>query len=492
MAGQEQAIRTLAGMRQVEDLAALPITLPGNRRIRLSELGAVADSAAEPRTFARLDGQPIVSFNVFRGKGESDAAVSKTVDAKVAELRKENPEVSISLIDTSVEYTVGNYQSAMEGLIEGAILSVIVVFLFLRDWRATLISALALPLSALPTFWAISLMGFSLNLVSLLAITLATGVLVDDAIVEIENIVRHMRMGKSPYRAALEAADEIGLAVMAITLTIVAVFAPVSFMGGIAGQYFKQFGLTVAVAVLFSLLVARLITPMLAAYFLRPHKHVDPRDGWVMRAYTAVVRTSVRWRWITLIIGLGVFWGSIQSISLLPKGFIPPGDEARLLVSVELPPGSRLIDTQNVTDGISTRLKKMPEVASVIANGGYLLGNGGKEIRKATITVNLVHKTKRRKSQKDLEVEIGRELNTIPDIRFWFMQGNGQRGLALDCGWRRRSGCFPRRCPLAKRDEAHTAYRQSRIHRLSGPAGNSGAAQSRHRRRAGRLDRCDF
>ncbi len=433
VAGQEQAIRTLAGTRKVEDLAELMISLAGNRKVRLGDLGTVTDSAAEPRTFARRNGQPIVSFGVFRSKGESDATVFKLVNAKIDELRKDNPEVSMNMIDTSVNYTVGNYESAMEGLLEGAVLSVIVVLLFLRDWRATLITALALPLSALPTFWVINMLGFSLNLVSLLAITLATGVLVDDAIVEIENIVRHMHMGKTPYRAALEAADEIGLAVMAITLTIMAVFAPVSFMGGIAGQYFKQFGLTVAIAVFFSLLVARLITPMLAAYFLRNHKFVEQRDGWIMRAYTAVVRFSVHWawRWVTLAIGLGLFYVSIASSGLLPKGFIPPGDEARLLVSVELPPGSRLADTQRTTDDITARLRQRPEVQSVIVNGGYLLGNGGREIRKATLIVNLVHKTKRQKSQKDLEKEIGLDLNTIPDIRSWFVQPNGQRGLSL-------------------------------------------------------------
>jgi multidrug efflux pump subunit AcrB len=185
----------------------------------------------------------------------------------------------IKPIDDAVAYTYGNYKAAMETLIEGAALAVLVVFLFLRNWRATLITAIALPLSAIPTFWAMELMGFSLNLVSLLGITLVTGILVDDAIVEIENIVRHMKMGKSPYRAAMEAADEIGLAVIAITLTIVAIFAPVSFMGGVAGQYFRQFGLTVAVAVLFSLLVARLITPMMAAYLMKPVKHSDAKDG---------------------------------------------------------------------------------------------------------------------------------------------------------------------------------------------------------------------
>jgi len=430
VAGQEQAIRTLAGMRKISDLTELMITLPGNRKVRLGDLGTVTDGAAEPRLYTRLNGQPIVSFGVFRGKGESDAAVSDLVKAKVEELRKENPDYQLSLIDTSVDYTVGNFKSAMEGLIEGAVLSIVVVMLFLRDWRATAISALALPLSALPTFWAINMLGFSLNLVSLLGITLATGVLVDDAIVEIENIVRHMRMGKSPYRASLEAADEIGLAVMAISLTIAAVFAPVSFMGGIAGQYFKQFGLTVAIAVLFSLLVARLITPMLAAYFLRAHDDLDTHDGWVMQRYTRVVRFSVRHRWITLVLGLFVFALSIYSVKFLPQGFIPPGDEARLLFAVELPPGAPLNDTQKVTDLISQRLATHLEVKNVLVFGGYRLG-GSNEIRKATIIVNLTHKTKRQKSQKDMEVEIAKELVNIPDIRFWFMQPNGQRGLAL-------------------------------------------------------------
>ena len=244
--GQEQSIRTLGAAQTLGDLASTSITLPGNRKVRLDELATVTDTAAEPRTFAHFNGQPVVAFAVTRSTGASDATVGQAVAAKVAELGKAHPEVRFDLIDDTVVYTVGNYDSAMHTLIEGAILAVIVVLIFLRDWRATLIASLALPLSVLPTFWVMSTMGFSLNLVSLLALTLVTGILVDDAIVEIENIVRHMRMGKSPYRAALEAADEIGLAVIAITFTIVAVFAPVSFMGGIAGQYFKQFGMTVA------------------------------------------------------------------------------------------------------------------------------------------------------------------------------------------------------------------------------------------------------
>ena len=339
IAGQEQAIRTLAGTTRVEDLAALPIALSSTRKARLDELGTVTDGAAEQRTFARLDGKPVVAFGITRAKGASDAVVSELVARRVAKIQAEHPEYQISLVDTQVEYTLGNYRSAMETLIEGALLSIIVVFLFLRDMRATLVSAVALPLSAIPTFWVMSQLGFSLNVVSLLAITLVTGLLVDDAIVEIENIVRHMRMGKSPYRASLEAADEIGLAVIAISLTIVAVFAPVSFMGGIAGQYFRQFGLTVAIAVLFSLLVARLITPLMAAYLLRNnHGQVEERDGPILRAYTALVRWSVRHRWVTLAAGLALFAASIASTRLLPSGFLPAEDTGRTLLAVELPP----------------------------------------------------------------------------------------------------------------------------------------------------------
>src|ERR1700719_4183914 len=342
VSGQEQAIRTLAGAHSVADLAALPIALSGGRKVRLDELGTVTDGAAEPRTFARLFDEPIVAFSVARGKGASDVTVDRLVEARLARIQTAHPEVTFTKVDTQVDNELGNYHSTMETLIEGALLAVVVVLVFLRDFRATVVTAIALPLSIIPTFWAMNAIGFSLNLVSLLAITLVTGILVDDAIVEIENIVRHMRMGKSAYRAALEAADEIGLAVIAISMTIVAVFSPVSFMGGIAGQYFRQFGLTVAIAVFFSLMVARLITPLVAAYFLRAHHEAPRADGALMRFYTRLVRASVRHRWITFSAGLLIFIASLMSTKLLPSGFIPAADVSRSLLAIELPPGSRL------------------------------------------------------------------------------------------------------------------------------------------------------
>ena len=430
IAGQEQAIRTVAGMRSVADLAALPIALGSNRKARLDELGAVTDGAAEPRTFARLDGQPVVTFGITRAKGASDAIVADEIARRVTRLAAAHPEYQLRVVDTQVDYTLGNYHSAMETLIEGALLSIAVVFLFLRDIRATLVSAVALPLSAIPTFWIMSQLGFSLNVVSLLAITLVTGILVDDAIVEIENIVRHMRMGKSAYRASLEAADEIGLAVIAISMTIIAVFAPVSFMGGIAGQYFRQFGLTVAIAVAFSLLVARLITPMMAAYLLRSHEASAEREGAIMRLYTGLVRWSVRRRWVTLAAGLVLFAASIASTQLLPSGFLPAEDVGRTLLAVELPPGSRLADTDQVTSDIARRLRTSPEVRSVLIYGGTILP-GTTEIRKATLVVNLTHKSQRAASQKDLQAWMTDTLASVPDIRFWFLKDNGQRDMQM-------------------------------------------------------------
>ncbi len=425
LAGRRQAIRTLAGKTSLKKLGETKIALPGGRSVRLNDLGSVSDTWEEPRFFADLNGKPAVAFSITRSKGASEIVVAANVDKAIERLRKAHPAVKLSLIDDTVSYTRGVYESTMKTLIEGAILAVFVVFIFLRDMRATVIAAIALPLSVIPTFWAMSMFGFSLNLVSLLAITIVTGILVDDAIVEIENIVRHIKMGKTPYRASLEAADEIGLAVIAITTTIIAVFVPVSFMDGIAGQYFKQFSLTVAAAVFFSLLVARLITPLLAAYFMRDIPHED-REGPILKFYTRLVAWSVRRRIITVILGLFVFAASIASMYLIPSGFLPPEDTGRMFVAIELPPGSTLTDTRKVTRDVAQKLNARKDVQKVFVDGGRILGSGN-EVRKATLIVTLVPKDKRSLSLGEVKSEFIRLLNPIPDIRFWFFEENGQR-----------------------------------------------------------------
>ncbi|MDX2258447.1 MAG: efflux RND transporter permease subunit [Hyphomicrobiaceae bacterium] len=429
IAGREQAIRTLAGQRTVADLAATAITLPGGRDIRLDEIATVTDAVEEPRTFAVLDGESVVAFSISRAKGASDTVVAAAVAEAVAGLATAYPDVSITLIDDTVAYTFGTYAATLKTLLEGAILAIIVVFVFLRDWRATVIAAVALPLSIIPAFWAMEVSGFSLNLVSLLAVTIVTGILVDDAIVEIENIVRHTHMGKSAYRAAMEAADEIGLAVIAITATIIAVFVPVSFMGGIAGQYFKQFGLTVAFAVFFSLLVARLITPMMAAYFMRAHP-VEEKEGFVLRSYTRLVGWSVRRRIASVMLGILIFLGSVGSFYLLPSGFLPVEDTGRTLLGLELPPGTPLAETRATTETIAARIRARPDVESVFVNGGTLLGSGN-EVRKATFVISLKKRGERDLHQSTIQEEIGRALAELPDVRYWFLLENGQRQVQL-------------------------------------------------------------
>ncbi|MGP0058771.1 MAG: efflux RND transporter permease subunit [Beijerinckiaceae bacterium] len=425
---QDQAIRTLAGARSLAALAGTMISLPHGGEVRLDDLGVVTDTIAEPRTFAEFDGKPVVAFSILRSKGASDVTVAAGVAKLVDEIRAEHPEVELRVIDTSVQYTEGNYDSAMHTLFEGAALAIIVVFVFLRDIRATVIAAVALPLSIVPAFWVMDLLGFSLNLVSLLAITLATGILVDDAIVEIENIVRHMRMGKSAYQAALEAADEIGLAVIAISLTIVAVFAPVSFIGNIAGQYFKQFGLTVAAEVMFSLLAARLITPMLAAYFLKSHVHEEEVEGPLTARYGRIVEWSVINRRKSVLIGLVLFTLSILSLTthVVSQDFQPTQDTGRSHLAIELPAGAQLDETRQKTDIVREHLQKRPEIKSVFVDGGRI-PPGTFEVRKAQLVINYVPRSERSLSVQQLQALINKDLDEIPDMRHWFVDDYGER-----------------------------------------------------------------
>src|ERR1700754_3092198 len=418
----DQAIRTLAGAKTLNDLAGTMISLPAGGEVRLDDLGTVTDTIADRRTFARFNGEPVVALGIKRSKGASDVVVAAAVQKRIDALKTAYPDVDLKLIDTSVDFTKGNY--------EAAILAVIIVFLFLRDIRATIIAAISLPLSIFPAFWAMDILGFSLNLVSFLAITLSTGILVDDAIVEIENIVRHMRMGKSPYRAALEAADEIGLAVIAISLTIIAIFTPASFMSGVAGQFFKQFGITVSVQVFFSLLAARFVTPVLAAYFLKDEHYHNPPPGRVLKAYNGLVTWSVRHYFITVLIGFGIFAASIWSISLLPQGFLPAQDSARSLLAMELPPGTQLAFTEKTTEEIVARLRKRPEVKSVFVDGGRV-PPGTFEVRRAALIINYTPKHDRKITQRELELAIGNDLENVPDIRFWFLDENGLRAISL-------------------------------------------------------------
>ena len=421
LGGGEQAIRVLGGARTAAALGNTQIVLPGGRFARLSDLADVRDSVGEIRTIARLNGRPATTFAVNKTKGSSDVAVYDGVQAELAKIRKENPEVKMTQILTTVDYTKETYHSALSAFIEGSLLAVLVVWLFLRDMRATLISALAIPLSAIPTFAFMQWAGFTLNNVSLLALSLVAGVLVDDAIVEIENIVRHMRMGKSGFQAALDAADQIGLAVVATSSTIIAVFLPVSFMGGITGQYFIQFGLTVAVAVFFSLLVARLITPVVAAYTLNSDGLPHHTDGPVMLWYLRTLSWCARHRWKTILAGTAFFALSIVGLAMIPKSFVPEDDIGSSALQIELPPGVQLEDTSAASAAAYRIIARQPEVADVVE----LVGNSDQGVRTSELDVALVPPKQRHVTQREFEDRVLKLLRAIPDVQVHFFRGNG-------------------------------------------------------------------
>jgi multidrug efflux pump subunit AcrB len=426
--GGEQAIRVLGGAKSAAALGDTQVILPGGKFVRLGEIAEVRDGVAEVRSIARLNGRPATTFRVFKAKGASDVTVARKVTAELDKIQAENPAVRITNVITSVDHTLRTYHSSLSALIEGSLLAVAVVWFFLRNWRATLISSLAIPLSAIPTFAFMQWMGFTLNQITLLALSLVAGILVDDAIVEIENIVRHMRMGKTCFQAAIDAADEIGLAVVATSFTIIAVFLPVSFMGGISGQYFKQFGLTVATAVFVSLMVARLITPVLAAYALSSDAlTVHHGDGPIMSRYLKLLKWCVGNRWKTILAGTVFFLLSVASLALVPSGFIPPEDFASSEVDIELPPGGTLQDTARVSAAAAAILRKSPQVTDIVE---FVGGDDG-EVRNGFIFVNLVPRTKRPMSQKQWEQQMMPLLATVPDGHINFSNGGGGRDVQL-------------------------------------------------------------
>src|SRR3989344_2870280 len=396
LGGSEQPVRTLATVQSAQELAGLTLALSDGRHVRLDQVATVTDTIAEPRALALLNGKPVVGFEVARSKGASEVEVGSAVQAALKEIRAQHPDLEITEAFNFVQPVQEEYDGSMHLLYEGALLAVLVVWLFLRDWRAKFVSAVAL--------------------------SLVVGILVDDAIVEVENIVRHLRMGKTPYQAAMEAADEIGLAVVATTFTLIAVFLPTAFMSGIAGKFFKQFGWTASLAVFASLVVARVLTPMMAAYILKPivDTHKDPR--W-MTVYLRWAAWCIKHRWMTFIATAAFFIGSLALIPLLPTGFIPADDNSQTQVYLELPPGATLAQTRAVAEDARQRIAKVDHVQSVYttigggsAGGDPFMGSANAETRKATLAILLAERGDRPRKQ-GIENQIRAALETLPGVR---------------------------------------------------------------------------
>lgn len=417
-----QTIRVLGAVERASDLNNLQVAVPTGGTQALGRMAQITDGAADPSSIAKLDGQTVVAFNITRSRGASEVEVMELVDAELAKLSADVGNIDIEKVYDRATPIAEDYQASLRMLIEGGLLAVVVVFLFLRNVRATFVAAVALPLSVIPTFLGMYLFGFSLNIISLLALSLVIGVLVDDAIVEVENIIRHLRMGKTPYEAAMEAADEIGLAVVATTFTLIAVFLPTAFMGGIVGQFFRQFGWTAALSIFASLMVARLITPMMAAYILRPEKkHVEKQSA-LMDWYLKVVSWTLHHRWITMGATLLLFVASLALVKLLPTSFIPDNDIDQTRVEIELTPDVALEDTERVAALASERILAMPEVSHIFTSVGEAqaameASSGGKAENIAGLDIVLAPRAERA-SKQEIERQISSMLSEVPGARF--------------------------------------------------------------------------
>ncbi|MEB3314442.1 MAG: efflux RND transporter permease subunit [Cyanobacteriota bacterium] len=434
LGGQEQGFRTLGSADTVEALASSAIRLPSGATVPLSSLGRVDSGYREARQSAHLNNQPVVAFSIYRSTGSLLVSVEDGVKAAVQRLDQTLPEdVSLDLIFTRADEIRASYRGSIDALLVGCLLAVVVVGLFLRDWRATLITATALPLSIIPTFLVLRWFGYTLNSMTLLALTLAVGNLVDDAIVEIENVERHMRMGKPPLQASLDSTAEVGLAVVTTTATIVAVFLPVAFMGGIPGQFFQPFGVTVATSTVFSTIVARLVTPMMAAYLLKPKAMEGGSAGDDPLAlsqgpglYRSLLSWGLRHRLLTMGLALIFFIGSLRLVPYIPTNLFDTSDSGLSTIAVELPPGAPLTDTQGVTRQLAEAFMGDAAVDRVLATEG---GSAG--VNQATVYLRLVDRQDRSLSQNQFEQQSRPLLQQIPGARVNF-QGRGASGEGKD------------------------------------------------------------
>jgi multidrug efflux pump subunit AcrB len=435
--GSIQSIRTMGALKTVEEIGDLVIPLSNGQSIKLNQVATITDTIAERSTYALYEGKPVIRFDVTRSRGVSQVALAEEIRQTIATFQTNHPQVNIKEAFNTVQTVEDNYEGSMHLLYEGAILAIIVVFWFLRDWRATVVAAVALPLSIIPTFAAMLYLDFTLNILTLLAMALVVGILVDDAIVEIENIVRHLRMGKTPYQAAMEAADEIGFAVIATTFTLVAIFLPTAFMSGVIGKYFKQFGLTAAIAIMGSLVVARLLTPMMAAYWLKARPETKEENSSMMDAYLASVKWCLNHRIIVMIF-FGLFiYGSIGLSTLLPKGFVPSSDLGQSSVVVEMQPGSTLAQTKAMAIQAERLIKQHPQVKEIYTSVGVASSGGGgpnggvsaNDVRKATLTVMLTDRSERDEKQSEIDKALRDLLKALPGARV--SVGSGETGERL-------------------------------------------------------------
>ena len=428
LGGEEQSIRTVALAGQASELAMLPVLLPDGRKIRLDQVATVRDGSADRTCFAMLDGNPVVGMTIYRSRGAGEVAVAKGIRAALEDLERRTPGLAFTQVGGSIDYTIEQYEASMAMLYEGALLAIFVVWLFLRDWRATLIAATALPLSILPTFAAIYWFGYTLNTLTLLALAVVIGILVDDAIVEVENIERHRRTGKPALQATVEAVDEIAKAVIATTMSLVAVFLPTAVMTGYAGLFFTPFGWTAVIAVLASLMVARLLTPMMAAYLLAGsgRGEAEKADAARDRLYIPAVRWCLAHPGATIAATLAFLTASLALLPLIPIGFLPADDRSLTEMSIELPPGTALETTVEASEQVRRAISRVKGIRHVYATIGQADESSAGEVRHAFVTLVLAPRGER-PSKTALEAAVRAGVADVPGARFSVGDGGSER-----------------------------------------------------------------
>jgi HAE1 family hydrophobic/amphiphilic exporter-1 len=374
---REQVVQIRAKMASVADFGRIIVARRGGQPVFLSQVADVIDGEEEPETSALVDGKRAVALDVVRAQGENTIAVVDSVRRTVAGLAGElPPDVTVSVVRDASTAIRNSVASVQRNIVEGALLTVVIVFLFLSSWRSTVITGLTLPISLIGTFLVMFAMGFSINLVTLLALSICVGLLIDDAIVVRENIVRHQAMGKHHRDAAFDGTKEIGLAVAATTFTIVAVFMPIGFMGGIIGRFFKQFGVTVAFAVMLSMLIAFTLDPMLSSVWRDPDAHGPRGNGPVARllrvfqatmlrlegGYVALLRWGLRHRAVTMAAAVAIFAGAFPMMKLVGTEFVPEADNNEFYVQFYTPVGSSLQFTEDKLRQVEAALREFEGV----------------------------------------------------------------------------------------------------------------------------------
>ncbi|MDE2359832.1 MAG: efflux RND transporter permease subunit, partial [Betaproteobacteria bacterium] len=423
---RDEVVRVDGRIKDPSQFGRIVVARQGGGAVYLSQVANVIDGEKDPDSISRINGHPAITLDIQKAQDANIVETGRNIRAAVAALKARLPsDVDLRITYSNADEVQRSVDRVKSTIVEGGVLTVLIVFLFLGSWRSTIITGLTLPLAVVATFIALHAFGFTLNFLTLMALSLTIGLLIDDAIVVRENIVRHLALGKNHVTAAREGTDEIGLAVMATTFAIVAVFVPIAFMSGVIGRFFFQFGVTVAVAVLVSLFVSFTLDPMLSSLWHDPLQTRFRRAPWLGRlvawvqrridgvhaVYADVLRWALRHRRSVLAIALGSFAASFLIVPLVGTEFIPEVDQGFISLRLNTPVGSSLEYTNAKVAEAEQVLKRFPEISMAMTTIGT---DDGRNY--ARVNLKLTDRSKRARSQKDLERAIRKALKPIPGI----------------------------------------------------------------------------